>query len=58
MFVSPKSADFMIVLVYVDDLILAFNCPTMLQEFEAVMEAELKMRDLGEANLLGASIGA
>ena len=50
-YVSRKGADFMIVLVYVDDLILASNSPTMLQQFKVVMEAEFKMSDLGEANL-------
>ena len=50
-YVSRKGADFMIVLVYVDDLILASNSPTMLQQFKAVMEAEFKMSDLGEASL-------
>ena len=50
-YVPRKGANFMIVLVYVDDLILASNSPTMLQQFKAVMEAEFKMSDLGEANL-------
>ena len=41
----------MIVRVYVDDLILASNSPTMLQHFKVVMEAEFKISDPGEANV-------
>ena len=48
-YVSRKGADFMIILVYVDDIILASNSPTMVQQFKVVIEAEFKMSDLGEA---------
>ena len=39
MYVSRKGADFMIVLVYVDDFILASNRPTMLQQFKQAVGA-------------------
>ena len=49
-YVRREGEKFMIILVYVDDLVLASNNKPMLQEFKTSMEKEFKMSDLGDAH--------
>ena len=49
-YVRRMGGEFMIILVYVDDLILASNSKPMLQGFKNAMKEEFKMSDLGDAH--------